>query len=160
SCRRCSFHDVPPAVLPPREAEPECPPQRGPQGEGQALRPLHHLDSRTGEQLLEPQGRRLLRLQPVEVDVNQGTAAPPVLADQGEGRRLHLARLDPEPPGDAAGEDGLAAPQLAREEKDTVRRQLGGERRAEAQRLLLVRALPAPHLYRPPARWEKAWGSA
>ncbi|HSS76314.1 MAG TPA: hypothetical protein VLV54_06170 [Thermoanaerobaculia bacterium] len=102
-------------------------PARSRHGEREPLGPFHHLHPRSGQQLVETEPRGLLRRKPVEVDVDQASATPLVLADEIEGRRLYLPGVNPQSLADAAGEHGLAAAQLARKQENAVRRQLQGQ---------------------------------
>src|SRR3954471_3271391 len=113
--------------------------------ERQPLRPLHHLDPRPGQQLLQAERRRLLGGESIEIDVHQPSAAPPVLADQGEGGGLYLTGRDPQRLPDPPAEHGLAGPQVAREEEDAVRRQLAADLTAEALSLRLAVGDPTFH---------------
>src|SRR5260221_207151 len=106
---------------------PKPQPARSGHRKGQPLGPFHHLHPWSGQQLVETEPGRLLRRKPVKIDVDQTAAAPLVLADEVEGRRLHLAGVDPQPLPDTAGEHGLAAAQLTRKQEDAVRRQLQGQ---------------------------------
>src|SRR5436305_10296366 len=106
--------------------------------EREPLRPLHHLDPRPGQQLLQAERRRLLGRQSIEIDMHQPSAAPPVLADQGEGGGLYLTAHQSQRLADPPGEHGLAGPQIARAEEDAVRRQLAAELTAEALSLRLA----------------------
>src|SRR5436305_3682932 len=135
--------DLPPlAPVDPGEAQDP----RSRHGEREPLRPLHDLDPRPGQQLLQAERRRLLGGQSIEVDVHQPSAAPPVLADQGEGGGLYLTGPEPQRLPDPPGEHGLARPQIAREEEDAVRRQLAADLPAET--LSLLRAAGYPTLHR------------
>src|SRR4051812_42183577 len=113
--------------------------------ERQPLRPLHHLDPRPGQQLLQAERRRLLGGESIEIDVHQPSAAPPVLADQREGGGLYLIGCDPQRLADPPAEHGLARPQIAREEEDAVRRQLAADLTAEGLRLRLGMGDPTVH---------------
>src|SRR6185369_12570529 len=70
---------------------------------------------------------------------------PAVLADQAEGRRLHLVRIDSQPFRDALRQHGLAGPEVAREKEDAVRRQLAGEDGTEGAGLGLGMGDPGSH---------------
>src|SRR5215203_4366832 len=132
----CRFYDLPPFPLP-FEDEPQSPRH----AERQPLGPLHDLDPGTGQQLLEPQGGGLLRAQAVEVDVDEPAR---MLSDQGVRRRLHLAGIDPQSFADPPRQDGLAAPQLAREEQHAIRGQLPDQLAAQGPGLLFGAGPPAP----------------
>ena len=129
----------------------------------QSLRPFDDHHGIGLEHLLEAERAELMRLESMEVEMQQPAARPVMLPHQSEARRLHLARLDAEPARDPLRQHRLAARHRAEEQASPARRELRREALAERARLFLVRGDPvAAHRAAPaaPSRRGRGGGSS
>src|SRR6185295_20158092 len=102
------------------------------------------LEAGADEELFQADGFGFFGLQAVEIGVDQPPPRSGVLADEREGGRLDLVRIDAEVECDASRENGLAGSEVAVEEKSGIRGKRCRDLAADGDRFVFARREVAP----------------